>query len=120
MEYDIDPVPIDNDCGTPLALLFTEIVTNSIKYAFPDQRHPVIIITVRGDDAGRATIVIRDNGKGFDVEATPKNMGSRLITGAVRQLGGTARFERDGGTVFRAEVKIRSLKVAPAKRSVNA
>ncbi|SIQ96824.1 signal transduction histidine kinase [Rhizobium sp. RU20A] len=110
VEYDIDPVPIDNDCATPLALLFTEVVTNSIKYAFTDRADPQIAITVRADDKGRATIVVRDNGKGFDIEKTPKNMGSRLIVGAVRQLGGQARFERDGGTVFHAEVRIRSAK----------
>lgn len=119
VRYDIDPVPVDNECATPLALLFTELVTNSIKYAFPDQPDPQITITIRGDENGRATMTVRDNGKGFDVDKTPKNMGSRLMTGAVRQLGGSARFERDGGTVFHAEVTIRSPKLA-SKRQASA
>src|SRR5690606_41181369 len=38
VDYDIDDIAVSTDNATPLALLTNEVLTNSLKYAFPDGR----------------------------------------------------------------------------------
>lgn len=106
VDYDIDDVAVAAERATPLALLTNEVLTNALKYAFPDGRQGRISIALKAIGDGRARLTIRDDGVGFDPAAVQPGMGSTLIKGAVGQLGGTYAFASDGGTVFTAELKI--------------
>jgi len=117
-EYDIDPVTIDREHTTGLALLLNEVVTNALKYAFDgkaDARVSISLLSVADD---RVRLRIRDNGSGFDVDETGKGMGSKLISGMMQQLGGQFEYRRDNGTVFSAEFPARAMAAAarPAAR----
>lgn len=106
--YDLDAVTVDRDHTTPLALLVNEVITNAMKYAFPDDRPARISVSLKAGEPTRALLTIRDNGIGFDQDHTKKGMGSRLIRGMVQQLGGTSSYRIDGGTVFEADISLRS------------
>ncbi|MGX5722348.1 sensor histidine kinase [Shinella zoogloeoides] len=106
VDYDIDEIAISTDNATPLALLTNEVVTNSLKYAFPEGQPGHISIALKYLGGRRVRLVIRDDGVGFDPQNARQGMGSRLIRGVVSQLNGTHGFEHSVGTVFTAELEI--------------
>ncbi|MFC3075938.1 sensor histidine kinase [Shinella pollutisoli] len=115
VDYDIDDIAVSTDNATPLALLTNEVLTNSLKYAFPDGREGRIGIELKDIGERRARLVIRDNGIGFDPETAPQGMGSRLIKGVVKQMNGTYAFDGAGGTTFTAELDVTEAP-APARQ----
>src|SRR5262249_43798648 len=57
------------DTAIPCALIVNELVCNSLRHAFPDDRHGEIAIDFRTDARG-LMLTVRDNGIGFPA-ATP-------------------------------------------------
>ncbi|RDL47912.1 putative sensor histidine kinase pdtaS [Ensifer sp. M14] len=106
VSYELENIDIAADHATPLALLTNEVVTNALKYAFPNGRSGVITVALRSLQNKRACLVIADNGVGFDKGAAVKGMGMRIVEGVVGQLRGEFLYERRNGTVFTAEIEI--------------
>ncbi|MFT8886983.1 MAG: sensor histidine kinase, partial [Acetobacter papayae] len=92
---------MDPDQAVPLALIVTEIVTNAIKYAFPDGRCGTITMRLHRDEH-QVTLYIGDDGIGFDFneEAHTQGIGLRLIRGFVRQLRGVMEYSSREGVQF--------------------
>jgi two-component sensor histidine kinase len=105
-EFDLEHLLIDNDLATPLALLVGEVVTNALKYAFEGCSEGRLTVSLRRSKGKMATLVISDDGVGFDPATIRHGMGTRLIEGSIRQLGGSYRHERDHGTRFVAELTL--------------
>lgn len=106
VDFDVDDIAISTDKATPLALVTNEIVTNSLKYAFPPGAQGRISISFKRVEDDLLRLVISDNGSGFDEEALTPGMGTRLIKGLVAQLRGTCQIDGRNGTVFVAELPI--------------
>jgi two-component sensor histidine kinase len=91
------------DQAIPCGLLVNELVTNSLKHAFPHGRSGEIHIALRAD-AGQVTLVVQDTGvglpEGVDLRAA-ESLGLQLVGALTDQLGGTMTLERQGGTSFR-------------------
>jgi len=87
VELDIAPLTIDRDRALPLGLLVNEVVSNAFKHAFGavDGARVSISLVGRGN---HARLQISDNGRGFEPEDVPKNMGSKLVAGFAGQLHG--------------------------------
>ncbi|MEM5472143.1 cache domain-containing protein [Hoeflea sp. AS60] len=103
---DIDPLSLNHDRATPLAMLINEVVTNALKYAGPDNPDATISISLKHVADDVAKLVISDNGPGFDVENSKAGMGTKIIKGMVMQLGGSHTYTSDNGTVFSTEIHI--------------
>lgn len=106
--YSIDAVRVSGDHATAIALLLNEVVTNSLKYAREDMKGLHLNITVAAGEPDRVTLSVSDNGNGFDPEAMRRGMGSRLISGVVRQLNGSFRYEIGEGTTFVADLDLKA------------
>lgn len=98
----LDEVYIDLKRAVPLGLILNELLTNCLKYAFPEKKKGEIIIEiVRQDDNIRVSV--SDNGAGlpenFD-PATATSMGFFLVQMLTEQLQGTleVRSGRGSGT----------------------
>ena len=95
----------------PLGLAANEILTNAVKYAFPDGRPGTISVTLQ-PAADSLVLEISDNGKGlppdFD-ETASTGMGSQLIRMMIKQLKGTLTVTGEGGTVYRIEIPMAKL-----------
>ena len=114
IEFDLDPVDVDRDHATPLALLLSELVTNSFKYAFPDGRPGRISIGLRKLDNGLARLTVRDSGVGLGGAELGRSMGMRLIKGVVAQMGGSYTFRDEDGLVFEADIALSQVTRASA------
>jgi two-component sensor histidine kinase len=107
VEFDLKSTPVSADKATALALLVNEVVTNAIKYAYPDgEEGRLLVALTASDDGGKCLLTITDDGVGFDVSAVSSGTGTRLIDGSVRQLDGTYEFHAQAGTQFSATVAL--------------
>jgi two-component sensor histidine kinase len=101
VQLEVPDLRMSGDRAVPLALLTTEIVTNSFKHAFPDGRSGQIDIRLDVAEGGEAILSISDNGIGPDM-APPANpavtMGTTLIAAFAKQLGGTMTVSGPPGT----------------------
>jgi len=61
--FDVEDLKLDVDNAIPLGLIINELVTNSLKYAFPQGREGTIEITLHRED-GRLRLVVADDGSG--------------------------------------------------------
>jgi two-component sensor histidine kinase len=113
LAYAIDPLSVDRDQATPIALLVNEVVTNALKYAFPGGRKGSIDLRLERIGQDRVRLSIIDDGVGFSGEPGSGGMGSRLIRGMVTQLGGTYTYSGDNGTRFVAELTLHSRAADP-------
>jgi len=128
LNVEIPHVRVTGDRAVPLALLTTEILTNSFKHAFPNQRSGTISVRISREEGGMAKLVIADDGVGHvDRSADgdlPGSMGQTLIGAFTRQLGGEITMSGPPGTVstlvFRLESARPGEERAPSKASDSA
>lgn len=102
LDLKVENVKIDINTVVPLGLIVNELVTNSMKYAFPDDRKGKInIILFREDDD--IILKISDDGIGFpedlDYEST-NSLGLQLVNNLTMQIDGKLELERSPGTTF--------------------
>ena len=104
----MDEILADIDTITPLGLIINELVSNSLKYAFPEGRKGSISIECTRPDLDMLRIIYHDDGTGmpagFDWKHT-ESLGLRLVNGLVDQLNGT--IEQGGGTGTTFVISIR-------------
>jgi len=107
VEFELEPQPVSAEKATALALLVNEVVTNAIKYAYPDGNAGRLSVALtKSDEVGKTLLVISDDGVGFDVDTVTSGTGTRLVDGSVRQLNGHYEFDTHVGTRFSATVTL--------------
>jgi len=106
-----DGTRLSVDTAIPCGLLVNELVSNSLKYAFPNlgtteapQAYQFrIAIDIRKTE-GLIVLTVADNGVGLpsniEIEKT-NTMGMQLVTTLVKQLEGKVEISREHGTTFR-------------------
>jgi len=97
------PLDIGLDVAIPLGLLVTELVTNSLKHAFPDGKGRIEVVLDRQEN-GTMVLVVSDNGSGYDILEVSRNekasgLGTVLIDGLVSQLKAVINVRRMNGTI---------------------
>jgi len=103
IDLDVSPVSLGIDDAVPLGLILNELISNSLKHAFPG--HAPGTIRVRLEAEGREIrLTVSDNGvgihEGLDF-ANTGSLGMQLVVTLVEQLEGTIELKRDKGTEFR-------------------
>src|SRR6056297_680467 len=97
------PIKLPIKKAIPCGLVINEIVTNSLKYAFPgDHPNPEIRIIMKRHN-GRATIEISDNGVGLPApfeELDTNSLGTLLIKTLTSQLEADLTVETEEGTKY--------------------
>jgi PAS domain S-box-containing protein len=99
---DVKNIFVDINTAIPLGLVINELVSNTLKHAFPNGRKGQITISIHNDQTS-LTLIYQDNGIGFSDSfdwRTTENLGFRLIRGLIDQLTGTIEQETCEGTRF--------------------
>jgi len=111
LKTEIENLPLSMDVAVPCGLILNELVSNSLKYAFPDGRQGVVRIELRAAGESKALLSVGDNGVGLpehvDLGGT-RTLGLRLVKTLVRQLEGEAEIRRRGGTEVRITFPVRN------------
>lgn len=87
-----DPVELTLGDAVPVGLIVNELVTNALKYAFPEGQGGTVAVGFKMADPGTAEIVVRDNGVGCPPTAR-EGLGSQLVRTLARQMKGTVTRE---------------------------
>ncbi|MCC6864749.1 MAG: PAS domain S-box protein [Ignavibacteria bacterium] len=99
---------LDIDTAIPCSLIINEIVSNCLKYAFPDLRKGSIAINLMKNNQNEYILVIKDDGIGLpqdlDIEKT-NSLGLKLVKLLSEQLGGNVELIKRNGTEFRINFK---------------
>ncbi|WP_319578040.1 PAS domain S-box protein [uncultured Methanospirillum sp.] len=88
--------------AVPCSLIINELISNSLKHAFPDNRKGTIFIDFTLQD-GMYHLLYGDDGVGMaesTLSQTPKTLGLELIRGLVRQLSGSVQIDRNRGITY--------------------
>ena len=99
---DITDVKVDIDTAIPLGLVTNELISNSLKYAFPEGRTGEVRVSVSHKD-NSLVIIYQDTGIGIPADLDWQNtasLGLRLVTSLVDQMNGTIELDRENGTKF--------------------
>jgi two-component sensor histidine kinase len=88
------PAPLPLETATALGLIVNELVTNSVKYAFPDGMGTISIDFRRVED--RYVLTVADNGVGLQDEVRGGGLGTTIVHSLASQLRGS--FERRRGS----------------------
>jgi len=109
LNINVKDTSIGIDFAIPCGLIINELITNSLKYAFPDGRKGKISVSLHPLDGSMFELVVSDNGAGIppDVDfRKTESLGLRLVTIlAENQLQGQVDLNRNGGTEFTIKFK---------------
>jgi len=104
LNINVEEFSMDIDHAIPAGLVINELITNSIKYAFPEGRKGMIYISSRLINKEQVEIVIGDNGIGIPQDLDFRNtrtLGLHLVTTLVEnQLHGKIDLNKNKGTEF--------------------
>lgn len=93
-------IEVGLELAVPLGLLFNELISNSLKYAFPDGRSGQIRVMLRAEDGNCASLEVWDNGVGLgelQAQERPASLGLRLVQTLCRQLDAELLMENRNG-----------------------
>jgi two-component sensor histidine kinase len=95
----MDPMELDVDWAIPIGLIVNELVSNSLKYAFPENGPGEIAVRLL-EEGSSLHLIVSDNGIGMS--GSPKiqgsGFGSELIRLLTRQLDGKMTLLSQPGT----------------------
>jgi two-component sensor histidine kinase len=105
LDLNIEPIYLGLESLVPLGLIINEIITNSLKHAFNDHHENIITLSLVKKEASLFEMIIRDNGKGYDITALKKGLGQKLVSIFVKQLDGTIELLEQKGTAYKITFK---------------
>jgi two-component system, sensor histidine kinase PdtaS len=107
LQLDVQDAMVDVNSAVPLGLIINELVTNSLKYAFSDDKEGIIKISFH-EDGDDYVLEVADNGIGipddFDIKKSD-SLGMLLVNNLTSQIHGELEFKRDHGTIFTIKFK---------------
>jgi len=98
----VENILLDINFAIPCGLIINELVSNSIKHAFPNGRGEISVEFYL--KSNKHILIIADNGVGFPEDLDFQNtetLGLRLVNALVTQLYGKIELYRDEGTTFK-------------------
>lgn len=106
---EIESLPISINQASPLGLITNELISNSLKYAFPDDRKGEITVKMKKSN-GKLELTVMDDGVGFPKDMDWRNtnsLGLKLVRSlAEDQLGGSIEMESKNGIKFTIKFNI--------------
>ncbi|MFQ6070313.1 MAG: sensor histidine kinase [Candidatus Aminicenantales bacterium] len=103
LRMDISDVYLDIQRAIPCGMILHELITNSLKHAFPGSREGEIHVTLEATKSGKNRLAVADDGIGFPEGLDyrrPDTVGMKLVIGFVKQIKGRITLRRKGGTEF--------------------
>jgi two-component sensor histidine kinase len=98
----IDDIQLSLDQAIPCGLIVNELVSNALKYAFPDGKNGALEILFKQKDE-RLALMISDNGVGMGEHIRLEDMqslGLQLVFTLIEQLDGAVEYSSHRGTKY--------------------
>lgn len=103
LKSEFEGIYFEIDIAILCGLIINELVSNSLKHAFPSGRKGEIYIELKNEEK-KYTLILRDTGVGFpaglDFRKT-ESLGLQLVNTLTDQLGGKIELNQNGCTEFK-------------------
>lgn len=99
IDYDMRELELDVDMAIPIGLIVNELLTNALKYAFPEKKSGRITVSLK-EQGAQLFLKVTDNGIGKSTEKGPagSGFGTQLIALLTKQLDGQMHLTVEDGT----------------------
>jgi PAS domain S-box-containing protein len=100
----VEPVELTIDTAIPCGLIINELVSNTLKHAFPENRGGEICVHLLHSDPDHFILSISDNGIGLDSDfdlLNTSSLGLQLVYRLTKQLEGGIEVNQEQGTEFK-------------------
>lgn len=100
LKVEMDNLELDVDTAIPVGLIVNELITNSLKYAFPEGRQGIVHLSLNADQYQNIELKIKDNGIGINAEeksVKQSGFGTRLVQLLTMQLEGEMEQSTNDG-----------------------
>ena len=100
---DVENVKLNIKTAVPCGLIINELLSNSLKYAFPQEREGEIHISLKAKD-NKFKLIISDSGIGLPEDLDFRNtesLGLKLVNSLTNQIDGKIELDRSQGTKFK-------------------
>ena len=112
LHFDMDEICLDINESIPLGLITNELVSNSLKHAFPSQslfnninKEPKqISVSLKKKKGKNIELTVKDNGVGLPnnfEEKTENSLGMNLVMDLVQQIKGKLKIDNSNGACFK-------------------
>jgi two-component system, sensor histidine kinase PdtaS len=109
LDLHMETLELDINWAIPMGLIINELVSNSLKYAFPDSRAGTLSVRL-SSMGGEMALDVRDDGIGLPPDFAQRrksSLGLQIVESLCHQLGAAFEFGGgDGGTRFRLAIKL--------------
>lgn len=99
---ELETVILPLDTSIPCGLIVNELLSNSLKYAYPEGRSGEIRVSLRKNN-GKIELTVGDDGVGLPADMDFRNTGSlglNIVNALVKQIRGEIQLYREQGTEF--------------------
>jgi two-component system, sensor histidine kinase PdtaS len=104
----VEEVALPLDQAVPCGLILNELITNAMKYAFPDDKNGILRVELLTYPDRVLSLRVADNGVGmpqdFDYHRS-RSLGLQLVNNLVVQLDGQLELDQAKGTDFRVSFR---------------
>ena len=103
IEKEVAECTMDSKVLFLVGIIINELICNSLKYAFPNNRHGKIHVSVNNPEENHFEIRIKDNGIGFEehpLKSGNGGFGLNLVNLLVQQIGGKIDQNKNHGTEY--------------------
>jgi len=104
LRMDIEDIPVLVDTAIPCGLIVNELVSNSLRHAFPEGRKGHISLGLHARPGGSVELTIADDGRGFTPSAPAtgtRSLGLWLVDLLADQIGAAVEHSNSAGTQYR-------------------
>ena len=107
LELAMETLDLDIDTAVPLGLIINELITNTVKYAFPNGKNGKLTIKLERKANSILQLIVADNGIGKSGVIQGTGFGGQLISLLTNQLNGTMHEQNDNGTIVTFDFKLK-------------
>jgi two-component sensor histidine kinase len=105
LTIDVEAVSMGIETAVPCGLIISELISNSLKYAFPEEVQGEVYVGLKTlNDNGKYELKISDNGIGLQEYLNfhkANTLGLQLVNILTKQLNGLISINREFGTEFK-------------------
>ena len=100
LALELAPASVTIDTAVPVGLMLNELVTNALKYAFPEGRAGLLLVRLASAPDGQITLSVQDDGVGLKPDfalAQAETLGLRLVRMFAKQLRAQVALRSEPG-----------------------
>ena len=104
VNINIEQVFLSIDTALTCGLIINELISNSLKYAFPKEKGGLLEIKLSCESNQKFLLTVKDNGVGFPQNMnfkTTTTLGLKLVDVLTKQLEGDLELDQSQGTEFK-------------------